>query len=269
LGQTIGIGPGFPRTGFNSSRLVRLLADCARAQGSAPAVGADATPTFAERLSPWLDWTDAIALSAALSRGAAAAAQPHPGGASGAGSVIDVVTRVRADLAGSIGADTLFSADAQGKAAQLPAAGVADFSPYRRCCQVHQRAMEARIGPLRAQVRSALSALSPALGRVAALDAALDQALAARERHLLAKVPALLEQRFRRLGSRGRTGHGDDAATAGGQGLEPSRSGQQPAVWLADFGRDMQAVLLAELDLRLQPVEGMVDAFRNEATGRQ
>ncbi|HYE70335.1 MAG TPA: DUF3348 family protein, partial [Aquabacterium sp.] len=51
------MAPGLPRNHLSSSTLVRLL------QEQAVAHGADPTQTFAERLSQWLGWTDAIALS--------------------------------------------------------------------------------------------------------------------------------------------------------------------------------------------------------------
>ncbi len=39
-----------------------------------------------------------------------------------------------------------------------------------------------------------------------------------------------------------------------------------PAAWLAIFGQDLKAALLAELDTRLQPAEGLLDALRNETS---
>ncbi|KAE8755722.1 DUF3348 family protein, partial [Paraburkholderia madseniana] len=35
-----------------------------------------------------------------------------------------------------------------------------------------------------------------------------------------------------------------------------------PGTWLNTFRKDMQSVLLAELDVRLQPVEGLLAALR-------
>ena len=37
-----------------------------------------------------------------------------------------------------------------------------------------------------------------------------------------------------------------------------------PAAWLADFHEELKRVLLAELDLRLQPTVGLIEALRNE-----
>lgn len=226
-----------PRTPFTGSTLIRLLTDLARP----PA--AEARQTVAERLSLWLDWTDAIALSAALNGAGAAMAPAADAGASRAGDALfDEFTRVRAGLAESITTDGALAAPVP-----QPDEGtddVAEFSPYRRRYLAHQQAMVDRIGPLRARVRRVLSDRSPALGRLAALDAVFDEALAARERHLLSHVPALLEERFERL-----------------RDVQPRR-------WGSVFGRDLRQVLLAELDLRLQPVEGMLEALDHGNAGR-
>ena len=93
--------------------------------------------------------------------------------------------------------------------------------------------MEASIAPLRARLRAALTRKSADMARLAAMDAVLEQALGARERSLLATVPALLEKHFVR-----------SHAAAG------------------VFRKDMQAVLLAELELRLQPIDGLLAALR-------
>jgi hypothetical protein len=42
----------------------------------------------------------------------------------------------------------------------------------------------------------------------------------------------------------------------------------QPGGWLANFCRELQGVLLAELDLRLQPTVGLIEALSNEVGKR-
>ena len=201
--------------------------------GMASADGAEASAakhTLAERLSPWLAWTDAIALAAVLEDGSAAkpsntkAGKPAP-----ATAVIEELARVRAALVRAVAADAVFAASHAGS--------TASFASYRHQYVTHQRAMEARIGLLRAKVRAVLSGHSPNLRRLAALDAVLEQALSARERALLSTVPQRLETHFERL-------------RQGGQEFD---------------GKEIQGVLLAELETRLQPVEGMIDALGNEA----
>ena len=233
-----------PRIGFNSAALIRLLADLAVAE---PAVSKQ---PLAERLGLWLGWADAISLATALNGPAVAvavavapAARP---GAGAAAQAADDVARVRADLAQAFAAEAVITqpitTDAGGSAPDTAIDDAVDFfSPYRRHHQAQQRLMAARIGPLRARVRAAVARASPQLGQLAALDAALDEALGARERRLLATVPGLMARRF--------------------QQLRQAQALANPAGWLAVFCSEMQAVLRAEMDLRLQPIDGLVDAM--------
>jgi hypothetical protein len=128
----------------------------------------------------------------------------------------------------------------------------ADFLPYRRSYARHQRAMATRIASLRIDVRTVLAQTSPALGRLAALDAAMDEMLGVHERGLLSTVPAMLQKRFDRL-------HRAQPPLT-----QPATAAQRPVAWMQAFGKDMQAVLLAELELRMQPVEGLLEALGQE-----
>ena len=272
--MSFGTARDLPRISFNSSTFVRLLSELAEAD-----VEVSRQP-FAERLGLWLDWTAAIPLSAALHSSAptpamasdAASTQPDPSVAGMAAT--DALARVRAELAQAIATDAMLTTKASAKASAsasggrlaVPEAGVAtdhgsDFLPYRRCYQAHQRLMQFRIAALRAQVREALAGQSAALSTLAALDGVLDQALAARERSLLATVPSLLEARFARL----LRAHLAAQARLPGSDC-PAPGPAQPAppdAWLALACKDMQNVLVAEMDIRLQPVVGLVDALCN------
>lgn len=233
-----------PRIGFNSAALIRLLADLAVAE---PAVSKQ---PLAERLGLWLGWAEAISLATALTGSAAVAARP--GASAHARAAADDVARVRADLAQAFSVQAI-TAEAGGSTTGMartmapdtaPDMAIdrgADFLPYRRHHQAQQRLMAARIGPLRARVRAAAARVSAPLGQLAALDAALDEALGARERSLLATVPGLMARRF--------------------QHLRQAPPAAHPAGWLAVFCSEMQAVLHAEMDLRLQPIAGLVDAM--------
>jgi hypothetical protein len=108
-----------------------------------------------------------------------------------------------------------------------------DFPVYRLHYVTRQHAMEGSIAPLRARLRATLARKSADMAKLAAVDAVMEHALGPRERGLLATVPAMLEKHF-------------------------VRSAAQRSV----FRKDMQAVLLAELELRLQPIEGLLDALR-------
>ena len=261
---------GVKRPGVNSSTLVRLLAELA-----APEL-ADSRQSFAERLGAWLGWADAISLSAVLNGAAAGTAEPQPAtpfsialalaaaDESAHSVAVGQAARVRADLIRSISVDSLFMTPKPGLPSlpvQVPASvpastaasdSEADFLPYRRSHARHQRAMATRIASLRIDVRTLLAQTSPALGRLAALDAAMDEMLGVHERGLLSTVPAMLQKRFDKL-------HRAQPAA-----LQPATAAHRPAAWMQGFGKDMQAVLLAELELRMQPVEGLLEALGQE-----
>lgn len=251
------MAPGLPRTSFNTSGLVRLLAELAVAD-----VG-ESKQSFAERLGSWLDLGDAISLSAALKPGGTTVPSGDP--AAAGAPLQEELARLRAALVDSISSD---EGSRNGRArlklpTPAPGASVdaaADFSPYHRYYLAQQRDMEAGIGPLRAKVRAALPGLSPALGQLAALDAVLEEALAARERNLFASVPLLLGKRFDHL----RRTH--QAALADSPAPDDAQRWTEPGGWLAVFCRDLRNLLLAELELRLQPVAGLIEAIGNKVT---
>ncbi len=214
----IGAMPAHAPISLHRSALVRCLVD----QGIGPT--AEPALMVAERLGQWLDWTDAQALFTELQR--APAGQASAGGATTtpkARAALEEFQRARGDLTRAI-TDPVFT-DA-----------TADAAAFRRHHHAHQQTMETRLGALRAQVRAALTAASPALARLAALDALMAQALAARERQLLAAVPALMARRAARTRLAGNDIPVVDKAT-------------------------VKAALLDELALRLQPIEGLLEAL--------
>lgn len=226
-------------TSFSSSPLVRLLASL----GIAPATAA--APAVAEPLSQWVAWTDAIALSRVLADAPAAGlAAPHAD--MSVRDTVAQVARVRGELCDAIAHDALLAEPAPSSAHPGAAAdGAIDFAAYRRQYRAHQHTMEDRIGDLRARVRTAVAAASPGLGRLAALDAVLDRALAVHQRRLLEKVPVMLEQRLR--------------------ALHAAPSHDAPAAAAPAVGPTVQRVLLAELETRMQPVQGLLDALGPDA----
>lgn len=246
-----------PRTRFNTSGLVRALAELTATEV------AESRQSFAERLGQWLDFKDGLALYSALNAapaGSAAEADPRA-----AAVMRQMVARVRAALAESIAADGARGGGSARIALPVPEAGATpdtlpDFAPYQRYYLAHQRDMAANIGPLRAKVRAALSRQSAALARLAGLDAVMEQGLAARERELLATVPGLLARRFERMYAAHRAALGEAA------GDDDVQRWMAPGRWLARFCADVQTVLQAELELRLQPLEGLLAAMDHEVT---
>ncbi|MBT2332491.1 DUF3348 domain-containing protein [Variovorax paradoxus] len=223
------------RTVFNGSALVRLLSRLTDIDVREP------RQATADRLSQWFGWTDAISLSAALD--GASAAAPSRVRASTSAEERECV-RARAALANAVAEDGAVKS-------------AADFTPFRRRHLSLQQAMEAGIGPLRGRLRALLAARSPAMARLAAVDVVMEQVLAAREHSLLGAVPALLEKHFTRL---------REASLDGLNGLEragePDSEAHQAGEWLHVFRKDMKNVLLAELDFRFQPIEGLLEALR-------
>lgn len=248
------------RANFHRSRFIRVLADLSLVEGVEPGIA------FAEMLGPWLSLNDAITLCAVLN------ADP-PAAPSGAKSVArsdlgEELARIRAGLANSIRGASTTRPGRSGMALPTPKPGVpfevaTDYEPYRHYYLAQQRDMDASVRHLRTQARALLLKASPALGKLAALDATFDAILGERESKLLATAPWLLERRFAQL------------LKAHLQGLAETHQADDPALWmktgawLACFCQELQAVLLAELDLRLQPTLGLLEAFNNEMTRHQ
>ena len=121
----------------------------------------------------------------------------------------------------------------------------AGFAPHRQRYLELQHQMALRVEAVRGQVRQALEQASPALAQLAAFDAVLERMLAAREPGLMATVPLALERRFEAL----RT-----AAVAD----------ESPDGWRHSLAQALHAALRAELEQRLQPVIGMIEALDNQ-----
>lgn len=219
------------RAVFNQSGLVRALADLSVV---APVARPSPSQSFSDRLGQWIGFSEALSLYSTLN--AARAEAPKQSGPrmmpAEAAALRARLVRVREALVAVVSA----LPQSQGE-------GASDYAPYHRHHVICQRQMSADIGQLRAQVRTALARLSPALRHLAELDAVMEQSLMARERNLLATLPVFLRKRFEQLCVADRS-EADD-------GLET-------------FLHEMQRVLLAELDLRLQPVEGLVSALENK-----
>ena len=222
------------RNHFHNSELLRLLAELRVIE--AP----DSAKEFAENLGQWVGFAEAITLHGihSAAQGHALGAQPPwPATSSDAATVLgDELRRVQAKLTTII----------------LKKSGqIEDVNHYAPCRQSHlacQRDMEAQVRQLRAKVREIVALASPALKHLATLDAAFDAILLEREKKLLSTLPALMERRFQSL----RTAHHDQQ--------------NQPPTWLPGFCHALQTVLLAELDLRLQPTLGLIEAFNDQTT---
>lgn len=199
------------------------------------------------RLSQWLGWTHAVALSATLDD-----RSPTPTGTP-AGDPADLpldvgeCARARSVLAATIVGDRAFSLPGPG----MSGGAAPDFSFFRQRHVALQQVMEADTSHLRGRLRGLLARQAPHLSQLAAMDAVMERVLARQERALLTTLPDWLGQHFDRL---------QQAA------VDAAPPHLSPAHWLDGFRADMRNLLLAELDLRLQPSEGLVAALRTTVT---
>lgn len=262
------------RSSFSSSTLVRLLGAWTPAETESS--GLD----VAERLSLWVNAFDAIRLQGAhqaIASLGGAARRPAAAPLARAPALAQDVQRVRSVLANAIAQEpgpvletALTPADmrrlARTAAGSPASAAGGDDASYARWRQRHlelQRQMELMIPPLREHVRQALAQASPRLRQLAALDAALEQVLAAREQKLLPTVIERMERRFAAL----RAAH-LQAVQDGGSHDDPA-AWRRPGGWLDLFAQDWRQLLAAELDLRLQPVTGLVEALSKHLNEQQ
>ena len=193
------------------------------------------------RLAQWLDWTDAIALAAVLDRRgepvqaerqgpgvpAASGASLAAGASVSPAEVGDMVQAARRQLQASL-ERTVAEAVTEWWSAAPASRDAADL---RRGVTRAQRQMEDGVARWRSRLRGALASGHPGMRELAAIDAVLEQSLAGRQRHLLSGAgPRLVRV-------------GENAIPAAVQ-------------------RRLMAGLTAELELRLQPLQGLAQAMQ-------
>ncbi|WP_222563926.1 DUF3348 domain-containing protein [Novilysobacter antarcticus] len=234
------------RTPTQGPAFIRLLASLT----SAPLAATNTS--LSEHLSEWLDWTRAVALSKALDGRLAAHDVAPPAFASNAH---EECQRVRTALVVAIHA----IADPAHTPARSAASASRDdpldafeFTPFRERYRDLQQSMQAEVGRLRGHLRDLLADTSADMARLAEVDSVMEITLTPREHALLGSVPTLLGQHFDRL---------RDSADASQDALSLPHAPEH-APWLERFGQDVRDVALAELDIRFQPVEGLLSALR-------
>jgi hypothetical protein len=281
-----------PRASLYSASLVRFLTENALL---APARQAE---DVGQKLGDWLDFRQAIALHGVLPPDTASAAQAAPLPAHvqrmaplTPESLTRHVDKVRAQLVESItqGAPAgsgLARIDIPAPILDEPVEIKTAFEPYRRFMAAHQRQMESTLRSLRAQLRLQLSQQGSAGQQLAALDAAFENILAEREAALLAKTSKLLEKRFvqalkahmqaqaqaQRAALATETA---DATVEASDDIDAMASATNespkadPSSWLIPLHQTLRQALLAELDTRLQPTLGLLEALTSFATPEQ
>ncbi|WP_238891911.1 DUF3348 domain-containing protein [Achromobacter insuavis] len=266
------------RTGLSGPTLIRLLTRLTDVDVP------ESRQPLSDHLSQWLGWTDAIALSAALNNRPPAIA---PGARAFSSAEERECERVRTTLADAIASDTAATAAKRLMPGQVSAkvaalqADDADYSNFRQRYLSLQHTMETSIGNLRSRLRGMVAARTPEMTRLAVVDAIMDRALLPRERTLLGAIPKLLQVHFDRLrraeqaaleaaaeaqaladAPQADADAQADAAVPAGAAPQPALPAPTPGAWLETFRKDMRSVLLAELDVRLQPVEGLLATLR-------
>ena len=250
--------PAPSRARLHSSELLRVLS----AQGLLdPAVDAG---DVGQRLGDWLHVRDAIALQGFLDEVDLAHALTAPPTARVDANVLrQRFAQVRDALEQAI---TTGSAPGPGMARiEPPATELAPpidpktaFDPWRRFGNAHQRQMESTLRSLRLQLRGMLAKGTTPQRQLATLDAIFEKVLQERETRLLGIITAGFEKRF----AQALQAHMHQLIAA----AEADESAPRTSPWLAPLLEDLRESLLAELDLRLQPVLGLIEALSRDTS---
>ncbi|TXI62075.1 MAG: DUF3348 family protein [Limnohabitans sp.] len=250
-----------PRARLHSSELLRFLAS----QGMV-----DATADMGDvgqRLGDWLNFRQAIALQGFIGT----VDDPDaPQAAPSARVDADVLRRrfseVRLALEqsivkGSVPALGLVRIEMPAAELDHPIDPKTAFDPLRRFAAGHQRQMDTIIRSLRMQLRGMLDKGTTQDRQLSTLDAIFENVLSTREARLLGKIPAEFEKRFAKLLKQ----HMKQLL----QAAEADEPAPLTEPWLAPLCTDLRAALLAELDLRLQPILGLIEAITQDKPQQQ
>ena len=215
------------------------------------AAGAASPGQFTGRLAQLLDFNDSISISNALAT--ASAEEFEPSGESPRVLREDFLRARSAMLQAVMKSFSPQSAAVRIRlpepTPQAPQDPVTAYQPYQRFYAAHQRQIDFSSRSLHTQVRNTAAGLSPQLAHLSALDSTLGDPLGSWARQCFATAPSLLGKRFIQL-------HGQCCATADDIGNWPQL--------LQGFCTEMRATLLAEIDARLLPVLGLIEAVNEQ-----
>lgn len=247
----------YPQTATRNDRLEQLL----KAFGHA---ATDSHPCFAERLGRLFGLGDTMDLDSALAFRAKGDFQADPDSIDKLKNDLDVtrsklVDRLHQSFTNSDAnaGPSLPQPDLDERGEQPPA-----FTPYQDFYLARQRELAAGTRQLRTRVRNVIATASPTMAHLVKLDTVFDHTLAGYTSQSFATLPTLLEKRFHTLWQ------GRQQMTFDQQDHDPAQCPVQdwikPGGWLHQYCQEMQMLLLAELEVRLEPVIGLLDAFTNE-----
>jgi hypothetical protein len=237
-----------PQASINGSRLIRAL------EGLTVSDVEVSHKHFAMRLGQLIDLSDSISISQVHGRRSAAGFEPSENTSE---AVEAEFLQVHSSVVGSI-IKSFEKGAGPGRirfprpGANAPADSVDGYQPYGKFYAAQQREMDFKIQQLRRHVRAHVARTSPELAQLAALDEVLGDTLAVHSRKFFARIPGLLGRRF------------DQLLTSYHQ---PQDKAQDDAgTWLElveIFGRDMRELLLAEVEARLLPTQGLIEALHS------
>ena len=250
-----------PRPHLHSSALLRFLSE----KGL---IDAAVTPgDVGQRLGDWLDFRHAIALQGFIG----AVDDPNSVPARATARVDAAVLRQRfaqarqalerAILDGTPPAPGLPRIEPPGHELAQPIDPKTAFEPLRRYSLGQQRQMDSILRSLRAQLRGMLDKGTTQDRQLSTLDAIFENVLSTREARLLGQIPTEFEKRFAKLLKQ----HMKQLL----QAAEADEPAPRTEPWLAPLCTDLRAALLAELDLRLQPILGLIEAITQDKPQQQ
>lgn len=138
---------------------------------------------------------------------------------------------------------------------ESPKNRVAAYEPYRKFYVTRQGDLAIKIQHFQSHIGDAISGLSPELAQLSALNTGLGDVLSVRTRELFTVVPTLLGRRFGRLLDE----HWQELPNK--PAADDIAQWMKSDGWISKFCGEMRELLLAEIEVRLQPVLGMIDSL--------
>lgn len=218
--------------GASPARLMQLLTAAGAPERK------DKLPCFAERLSRLFGLGDTMKLDAAIAFRTRQPGRPERG----------TIERLVQEL---VSTRQVLAKRIHGYGCDIDPDEHPTAESYIHALLAIQRKIAATTRHLRDKVRKAMRDQGPNLARLAEMDTVFDHTMAAYTGQCFAQIPKVLEQRFLALESTYK---------------QASRPDSDPDTWLHHYCEEAQNLLLAELDVRLEPVVGLLEACHNEAT---
>ena len=241
------------------TRLIRCLSDMAVSEVSFT------QPNFSERLGRLIDIRESMKLSALHDRLHEMKVETKT---STGALPKEEVLRIRLLLVKSV-VESFLPSDGMSRIELptlkigIPLERLATFEPYQRFYFSHQREFEYKLQRLQFRVRDLMALMSTDMAKLAALDEVIRDTLLPHTRKCLAVIPKMLGKRFDFLLQEYLAEH--EGAAKEIKQSQPNdeilRTWIQPNGWLNKFLIEMQELLLAELELRLLPVLGLLEAI--------